>query len=67
MPKAAAKLIVDFIEEIPDSKLSGLPSKSGTIYDDTNFRLDMQGVGVSVESNRAVQRANVTAVDNPEE
>ncbi|TVY27752.1 hypothetical protein LHYA1_G003768 [Lachnellula hyalina] len=34
----------EFIESIPDSKLDGLPSTGGTLYNDTDFRLDMQGM-----------------------
>jgi len=40
----ASKALKEFINGIPDSKLTGLPSSGGTIYKDTNFRLDMQGV-----------------------
>jgi len=38
------KMVKEFIEGIPDSKLEGLPSTVGTIYKTTDFRLDMQGV-----------------------
>ena len=40
----ATKALESFINEIPDSKLSDLPTQGGTIYKDTDFRLDMQGV-----------------------
>ena len=33
-----------FIKSIPSSKLRNLSDERGTIYDDENFRLDMQGV-----------------------
>lgn len=42
----AKNAIKDFIENIPDNKLIGLPSNPGTIYSDTNLRLDMQGVSI---------------------
>ena len=35
----------DFIDEIPDSKLTGFPTSGGTIYKNTDFLLDMQSVG----------------------
>lgn len=38
------KKCTQFIESIPDSKFQGLPSTGGTIYKDTDWRLDMQGV-----------------------
>ena len=38
----------EFIESIPDSKLDGLPSTGGTLYNDTDFRLDMQGVSLYI-------------------
>lgn len=41
---ALTKLIKAFIEDIPDSKLTGLPTSGGTIYQDVDLRLDMQGV-----------------------
>lgn len=37
------KLLIYFIEDIPDAKLTGFPS-SGTVFSDANFRLDVQGV-----------------------
>ncbi|KAH7095636.1 hypothetical protein FB567DRAFT_543928 [Paraphoma chrysanthemicola] len=37
--------LIDFIENIPDSKLEGgFPSITKTIYKDDNYRLDMQTV-----------------------
>lgn len=40
----AHKALEAFINEFPDSKLSGLPTQGGKIYTDTDFRLDMQEV-----------------------
>lgn len=40
----ATKALKEFIESIPDSKLTGFPAAAGTIYKTTEFRLDMQGV-----------------------
>lgn len=37
------KLLEYFIDDIPDSKFSGLPER-GTVHSDENFRLDVQGV-----------------------
>ncbi|KAM0124279.1 hypothetical protein ACHAP3_010486 [Botrytis cinerea] len=34
----------DFIDEIPDSKLTDFPTFGGTIYKNTDFRLDMQSM-----------------------
>jgi len=42
------KRVKEFIEGIPDTKLTGLPSSPGTIYKTTDFRLDMQGVYLSI-------------------
>jgi hypothetical protein len=38
------KRVKEFIESIPDEKLTGFVTSGGTIYKDTDFRLDMQGV-----------------------
>ena len=39
------KALLEFIEGIPDDKLTGLPTSQGAkIYTTVNFRLDMQGV-----------------------
>jgi len=40
----ATKALNAFIDEIPDSVLEALPTAPGTMYDDDDFRLDMQGV-----------------------
>jgi hypothetical protein len=42
------KRVKEFIESIPDEKLTGFIKSGGTIYSDTDFRLDMQGVSHSV-------------------
>jgi len=38
------KALRDFINGIPDAKLTGFQESGGTIYTDQDFRLDMQGV-----------------------
>ncbi|MCJ1264617.1 hypothetical protein MMC22_004491 [Lobaria immixta] len=38
-----------FIQEIPDSELTGFSANGGTIYHDNNFRLDMQGMTTGSE------------------
>ncbi|EME38205.1 hypothetical protein DOTSEDRAFT_114070, partial [Dothistroma septosporum NZE10] len=43
----AKKSLEAFINGIPDSKLTGLPTTIQTLYKDTDFRLDMQGVQVN--------------------
>ena len=40
----AKKALESFINSIPDSKLTGIPTQGGTLYKDNDFRLDMQGV-----------------------
>lgn len=40
----ADKALVAFINAIPDDKLTAIPTNTGTLYRDTDFRLDMQGV-----------------------
>ncbi|MCJ1468752.1 hypothetical protein MMC07_007382 [Pseudocyphellaria aurata] len=41
----ASKMLADFIDDIPDWKLTDLRSNPRTIHTDDNFRLDMQGMG----------------------
>ncbi|KAH6626540.1 hypothetical protein B0J18DRAFT_143311 [Chaetomium sp. MPI-SDFR-AT-0129] len=36
--------ILDFIESIPDDKLTGFSEVPGTIHRDINFRLDLQNI-----------------------
>ena len=41
----ANKALFDFIDDIPDEKLTGdFGGEGGTIYSDRDFRLDMQGM-----------------------
>lgn len=40
----ASDALTDFIDDIPASRLTGLPTSPGTIYSTSDFRLDMQGV-----------------------
>lgn len=44
----ANKDLKAFIEEIPDDSLNALPTIPGTIYSDIDFRLDMQGVSITL-------------------
>jgi hypothetical protein len=37
-------LLKDFIESIPDAKLTGFPTQAGPIWKNSEFRLDMRGV-----------------------
>ena len=40
----AKKALTEFIDAIPDAKLTGFPGSAGTIWEDPDFRFDMQGV-----------------------
>ena len=40
----ASKALREFTNDIPDAKLSGIPTNAGTLHKDDNFRLDMQGM-----------------------
>ncbi|CDF35198.1 unnamed protein product [Chondrus crispus] len=40
----AKKALDDFIDNIPDSKLTGIHQGAGTLHTDTDFRLDLQGM-----------------------
>ena len=42
--KGATRPLVEFIDAIPDSKLTGFSSSQRKIWSTTEFRLDMQGV-----------------------
>lgn len=44
----ATKALKAFIEGIPDTSLARLSMSAGTIYSDTDFRLDMQGVRIPI-------------------
>ena len=46
----ASKALKEFINGIPDSKLTGLPDQAGTISSDKDFRFDMQGARHSTSS-----------------
>ncbi|KAH7305447.1 hypothetical protein B0I35DRAFT_443806 [Stachybotrys elegans] len=58
MARNKKKLLRDFIDEIPDSKLQGLPNSQTTLYRDQNFRLDMQGMTSSGQWNLQIQVNN---------
>ncbi|KAG0632899.1 hypothetical protein HOY80DRAFT_897391, partial [Tuber brumale] len=51
----AKKSLRDFINEIPNSKLTGFRESTGMIYSDRNFRLDMQGKTTDGRYNLQVQ------------
>ncbi|KAL2206896.1 hypothetical protein CC79DRAFT_1398762 [Sarocladium strictum] len=51
----ASKSLKAFISSIPDSALNRLPLEGGTIYINTDFRLDMQGMTSAQEHNLQVQ------------
>ena len=40
------KAIADFIDEVLEYKLEGLPETAGSIHKDRDFHLDMQGVSL---------------------
>lgn len=44
MGRNRKKILRDFIDSIPDSKLEGFPDSQTTLYKDVDLRLDMQGV-----------------------
>lgn len=44
MAPSLKKALKAFIEGIPASKLEKFPSAPGTLYNDDDFRLDLQGV-----------------------
>ena len=45
----ASKALTAFIKGIHDDKLKDIGESQHTIYQDTDFRLDMQGVSTSFE------------------
>ncbi|KAK3897085.1 hypothetical protein C8A05DRAFT_20078 [Staphylotrichum tortipilum] len=45
----------NFIDYIPDSKLSGFPNLPTTLYKDVDLRLDMQGITSNDEWNIQIQ------------
>ncbi|KAK3066694.1 hypothetical protein LTR53_016854 [Teratosphaeriaceae sp. CCFEE 6253] len=57
MAPSGPKALKNFIEDIPDHKLDGLPRNEDTLYKDRNYRLDMQGMTSSkpAEHNLQVQ------------
>ena len=44
MAPSLKKALKAFIEDIPASKLEHFPAAPGTLYNDDDFRLDLQGV-----------------------
>ncbi|KAK8031011.1 hypothetical protein PG990_000745 [Apiospora arundinis] len=61
------KLIVNFIDDIPDEKLEGFRLVPGNLYHDNNFRLNMQGMTVTGEYNLQIQinyECEITSIKN---
>ncbi|KAF9651928.1 hypothetical protein BDM02DRAFT_444822 [Thelephora ganbajun] len=61
----ATKALKEFIASIPESKLTGFPTRSGEIWSTTEFRLDMQGMTSNREFNLQIQanrQAKITSV-----
>ena len=44
MAPSLKKALSAFIDDIPEDKLHNFPSNPGTLHNDANFRLDLQGV-----------------------
>lgn len=59
----ANKALEAFIKGIPDAKLTSIPTTAGTLHKDTDFRLDMQGVGVDIGSGILTERSNLLLDD----
>lgn len=55
MTKNRKKSLLEFIDDIPDSKLQGFPNSPTTLFRDDNFRLDMQGITSKGEWNLKFQ------------
>lgn len=54
----ASNILAEFIDEIPASSLTGLPTSGRTIYTTDDFRLDMQGVSSIPRPQNLPQKAN---------
>ncbi|KAG0636532.1 hypothetical protein HOY80DRAFT_1054184 [Tuber brumale] len=52
----------DFINDIPDSKLTRFPESRGKIYSDRDFRLDMQCKTTNGEYNLQIQTNRGTTI-----
>ncbi|KAK7935553.1 hypothetical protein PG985_001048 [Apiospora marii] len=52
------KILINFIDDIPDEKLQGLRLTPGNIWEDDNFRLNMQGLTAAKEHNLQIQINN---------
>ncbi|KAK8136516.1 hypothetical protein PG984_004456 [Apiospora sp. TS-2023a] len=49
------KILINFIDDIPDEKLQGFRLIPGTLFEDKNFRLNMQGLTSAGEFNLQIQ------------
>ncbi|KAK4234579.1 hypothetical protein C8A03DRAFT_37641 [Achaetomium macrosporum] len=55
MARNRKKVLSDFIDSIPDSKLQGFPDSEKTLYFDQDLRLDMQCVTSRDQWNLQIQ------------
>ncbi|KAM5370598.1 hypothetical protein ACJZ2D_008424 [Fusarium nematophilum] len=55
MGRGVKRDLMDFINDIPDSKLQGFPNSQTTLFRDRDFRLDMQGITSGGEWNLQIQ------------
>ncbi|KAK8012489.1 hypothetical protein PG991_009864 [Apiospora marii] len=49
------KILINFIDNIPDEKLQGFKLTPGTLWKDNDFRLNMQGLTTAGEYNLQIQ------------
>ncbi|KAI0258007.1 hypothetical protein BC834DRAFT_785332, partial [Gloeopeniophorella convolvens] len=61
------KATQEFIASIDASKLTGFPNNPGTIYNDANFRFDMQGLtktawNLQIQANKGAPNTSVAKV-----
>ncbi|KAI0260084.1 hypothetical protein BC834DRAFT_902288 [Gloeopeniophorella convolvens] len=67
MAPSLKKALQEFIAEIPAARLTGFPNNPGTIYNDLNFRFDMQGLtrtawNLQVQANKNAPNTSVAKV-----
>jgi len=67
MAPSLKKALKEFIDEIPESKLKNFPSNPGTLYNDSNFRLDLQGLtatayNLQIQANNGAPNTSVRKV-----
>ncbi|KAI0273198.1 hypothetical protein BGY98DRAFT_936358 [Russula aff. rugulosa BPL654] len=64
MAPSLKKALKAFIEGIPASKLDNFPAAPGTLYNDDDFRLDLQGLtrtayNLQIQANKGSQNTSV--------